>query len=302
MNLRKRNYSCSNIKIGVIELYSNGKEQELGAIVPFPMKPHTTNLSYTNHAFNVITVIRTFAPEAEIFLVPPSHKAVDYLIEKGVHLVNVSLRTFDASWYDRLADKAFIITSGGNDGAEGEYGLATSDRVCAVGAVDSNLKPQSYSSYGKGKIKTCAIVGLNYGTGILHGTSFASPVVTGLLAQWYSWYKSKFNAKPTVSATNEFIKINSHDIWDDGKDVRTGYGLLRLPYEFEATELKIKKDSPIGIKTTYTEGTAKEELVDLLYIPNIQNNRMVLAIADVALTFGQSIVWDGQESIASFIK
>jgi hypothetical protein len=301
MDIRKRNMDCLNVKVGFIELYSNGKEEQLGVVKPFEMKTHTMQ-SYTDHAYNTITVFKSICPNTTVYLVPPSYKGIVYLIENGIKVVNISLKVLDSVHYDKLADNAFVITSGGNDGAEGEWGLAISERVCAVAAVNDKLIPQPYSSYGKGTIKTCAVVGLNYGTGILHGTSFASPVITGLITQWFSWFENTFGVFPTVKQTNDFIKINSHDVFEDGKDLKTGYGLLRLPKQFEAESFEVKIGSNIGIVKSYIESDCTEKLIDLLYVPKVDIGRTVMSVADVSVAFNDAIEWNGETKTAKFIR
>lgn len=300
ISLRERD--CQGVvKIGVMEMYTNGKE--LCDFKPFPMQPHPSYAPYTNHADNVIRVIRHYVPNAEIHLVPSSLDGRNYLIEQGIKLVNVSLSgNVVPLSFTELSKKAFIVVAAGNDGIEGESEYAKVEKACAVGAVNSNLQPQSYSSYGEGVVKTCAITGLNTYTGAtLHGTSFAAPVVTGLLAQWYIWYHQKFNIYPTIAQTNEFVIRNSHDIFDDSWDMRTGYGLLRLPKYFEATKSVFKVGSPTAKIVKYKEDeTPIESEVTLLAPAKTENGRTIVAASDITDICVMSRYWNGTE--AEYVK
>lgn len=245
-----------------------------------------------SHSEKVIKIIKEFVPNAEIILVPNNYTGVQKLIDEKPAIVNMSMGTTGSySKEEELSKYAFLITSAGNNGVEGEKQSASKDFWCAVGAVDKNMQPKYYSSYGYDKVKTVAVP--RYG----EGTSFSAPVVTGLIAQWYCWYKSQTGYYPSIAETNEFIKRNSHDIWDEGKDSRTGYGLLRLPYKFEASKLTLELDSKIAIKTIYVENeNVSTESINLNISPILLNDRTLVGSRDIAEAFGLNVQWKGNQS------
>jgi alkylated DNA nucleotide flippase Atl1 len=300
MNLRER--VCTGVmKIGVVEMYSNGLEN---AIKPFQMNPHPTNPSFTNHADNVIKVIRYYVPNAEIHLVPSTAQGLQYLIAQGIKLVNVSLSGYSTTAFRNLAESAFLVIAAGNDGDEGESGLARMDKVCAVGAVNSSLQPMSYSSYGHGVVKTTAIAGLTKYTGqALHGTSFAAPVVTGLLAQWYIWFHQTFNIYPSIKHANRFVIQNSDDIFEDSWDMRTGHGLMRLPKEFTHRVFEVTQNVATGTVITYSDvNPPVSKTVTLLATPAIQNGRFMVAVTDLGDVLDLSITYDAPRQTGVFIQ
>lgn len=293
MDIRKRN-EPGVIKIGILDLYSNGKED---AIVPFKMEPHYKYDAWTNHADNIIKVIRSFVPNAEIHLVRKDKRGIDYLIEQGVEIVNMSL----AGQYEQpleyaIANKAFLVCGAGNDGDQGESWSSRQEFWCAVGAVNSNLIPQYYSSFGHGAVKTVAMSPTVEGK-ILQGTSFTAPVIVGLLAQWYIWYEKEFDCYPSIGETNDFVKLNSQDIFEDGKDLKTGWGLLRLPKQFEATDLVVTAGNRIAKKIKHIEG--EKNVVsdhDLLIEPRIINGRTIVGSNGIASGLSMTVHWDGVNS------
>ena len=296
MNLRER--SCKDkIKIAIFESYSNGKEQ---TIKPFPMHSHERE-SWTNHADNVSKAILHYLPNAEIHQLPFKTTALQYAIDGNFALVNVSLAIGHVhSKFAELAKKSFIVISAGNDGADGESNGAQMEDACAVGAIGTNLTPQSYSSWGKNAVKTVAIVDQKL-WGL--GTSFASPVVTGLLGQWYCWYYRQFDVYPNISETNDFIKMNSHDVWEDGKDPKTGYGLLRLPEQFSAKELTLKTDSPIGLMKLFRENEPTlVRNIDLNVPPIIIAERTMIGSRDVAEAFELNVIWDEASRTSKYVR
>lgn len=61
------------------------------------------------------------------------------------------------------------------------------------------------------------------------GTSFASPLLTGMLALVQEFFIKNAGRKLYRNEMYEFIKDNCLDISDKGKDSKTGYGLFILP-------------------------------------------------------------------------
>jgi len=298
MDLRERDEQRT-IKIGVIDLYSNGKED---AIKPFPMRGHN-NKSWEDHPDNIIKVIKKLVPNSEVHLVPNTIQGIEYLIEQECALVNISLAGYSESViYNHLANKAFIVAGAGNSGDKGESWLSIRDYSCGVGAVDKNSEPMYYSAYGKGAIMTVAQEPVIDGE-TLHGTSFTVPVIAGLLAQWYIWYEDIFECYPSIKETNEFIKLNSADIFEDGKDLKTGYGLLRLPKKFEATEVIVKTGNRLGTKINHIEGeTPIDSQVDLLVTPFIHENRTMVGSNGLTSNLGINVHWNSKRFTSHYIR
>lgn len=292
MDVRSR-IENRKIKIGVIDQFSNGKED---AIKPFPMRGHF-NKAWENHPTDTIIVKKFYLPGAEIHLVPNTEEGIKYLIEQKCPIVNVSLAGYTASTlYDELANKTFIVCSAGNSADRyGESWLSLQDYSCCVGAVDKDLEPTYYSSYGKGAVKTVSVEPVINGK-TYRGTSFSGPVIVGLLGQWYIWYEDIFNCYPSIAETNEFIKLNSHDIFEDGDDLRTGYGIFRLPKKFKAKQVIVQTGNRIANMLHHVEGEKPtEEVVDLLIKPFLHNSRTMVGSRGLMQLRG-NVHWDGFRS------
>jgi subtilisin family serine protease len=120
------------------------------------------------------------------------------LIDLGVKVINMSfgtpessLRTGDALPHLEvvryaLARGVLLVAASGNSGLEERYYPAAHDGVIAVGSVDDDLAPSSFSTRGAhvalcapGRgVWTCALAGLTAVT----GTSFAAPFVAATCA------------------------------------------------------------------------------------------------------------------------
>lgn len=301
MNLRERTEN-GTIKIAVFETYSNGKENAVKPIGGFLTSPYA---EYANHAENVIRIIHTYVPNAEIYLLPFHVAAArKYVVDNKIPIANISLATPAVYEHmEEMSKNTFIVQAVGNDGSEGEVVGAQWDKCCAVGAVNSSLEPQNYSGYGFGAVDTVSITGLKYGGDIgLHGTSFAAPVITGLVAQYLIWHKKVTGVYPLPEVTFDFVVKNSHDIWDDGIDERTGNGLFRLPQQFKAKKVVAKKGSNIGRIITYTENQPDfVEEFDMVEDTQIINGRMMASLRGIGNGFDKVVVWDSVNSEASFV-
>ena len=304
MNLRER--KCNEkIRIAIIENTATGEED---AIIPLEMPKAKSNFARlrVDHAKVVVALIRKYLPNAEIYILPPTVEGMKYIINNNFPIVNMSLSNTETPSYEyKMAEKSFLVTSAGNQGSSGETRSAREEFWCAVGAVDKDLKPKNYSSWGLGFTKTCAITGEKVEGHFTWGTSFASPRVVGLLGQWYCWYFNQVGAYPTTKETNSFIKINSHDIWEDGKDLRTGYGLFRLPHKFEANEIIVEVGNRKARKIKYVEGeTPKQTEIDLLSTPYINNEEGRTYVGSRGLFEGHGInvIWDEINRVSKYIK
>lgn len=161
------------------------------------------------------------------------------LVDEGVNLCVMSLGGTGAKEMEELERNILIqngvvlFTSAGNE--KGRISPRTSASLptwIAVGAcVLVNGKPQrvSYSNYGP----ELDVVGftnlqLTYGS-TFDGTSCANPFIAGLCGLWFQWFKEKYGRTPNQEETLEFIRKNSEDLGEPGRDDMHGFGLLRLP-------------------------------------------------------------------------
>lgn len=295
LSLRSRK-DVGVINIGVMEGRINNKEDAI--IMPSVMWG-AFGAGESNHAERVVKAMRKYLPDPEkhrIHVIPPTQSSIRYCIDNDIKIINMSLASsrLTISQEMELSKHAFLITSAGNDGSRGETTAARMNHWLAVGAVDRNFKLRSYSSHGLGHVKTVAHDEVG------RGTSFAAPVVTALLAQWYAWYYKVTGVYPNVRQTNQFVQINSHDLDVDGKDNKTGWGLFRLPWQFEATEVILTNDSKRAVRNDYTQIMDRElkketRVLELNIEPRIENNRTLIGSRDASDLFGLNTIWDREK-------
>lgn len=298
MNIRKRDEQ-GTIKIAVVESYGRNNED---AIRPFNLMT-SQHEHWNDHPGNVIKVIRDYVPNAEIHLVEKSVRGYEYIVANDIAIVNLSMAGTGHSTYDHiLADTdIMLVCAAGNNGQMGESWNAQQDHWLSVGAVDQELNPKYYSSYGENVVDTVAIT--PYIDGVLkQGTSFTSPTVVGLLAQWFIWYEKMTGVYPSRHEAHDFVERNSHDIWEDGRDLRTGHGLFRLPKVFKKSVVVVREGYRVASVINYVEG--EDPLIekeDLLSDAKIYDGRLNVPLRGAANCFRRKTLWDPDKHQATFI-
>jgi len=127
-------------------------------------------------------------------------RAINLAVEKGAHIINISGGELAASGVaDSILSQAIancaksgvlIVAATGNDGCQCLHIPAAEPTVLAVGAMDSEGMPLEFSNWGDAYQKQGVlapgqnIVGAAPGGGVVtkSGTSFATPIVTGVAA------------------------------------------------------------------------------------------------------------------------
>ncbi len=153
-------------------------------------------------------------------------------VDAGAQLINISLGGHGSSGlvtnaldYAKQAG-VVVIAAAGNSGTEGVMQPAASPSVIAVGAVDAKNQPMAFSTTGKevavsapGYSVTAAYPG-NMAASV-SGTSFSSPIVTGVIAATMS---QGGNQNLSSTAALSAMNSNLNDIGAPGGDPATGAG------------------------------------------------------------------------------
>lgn len=157
----------------------------------------------------------------------------------GARVINLSLGARGAS--DSVLENAIsqaraggavVVAAAGNDGGYGVYFPASLPSVIAVGAVDNAKVRADFSNYGPELDLVAPGVGVvgagsgeDYAQG--SGTSFASPVVAGVVALYMSKYASERKTWPTPDQVYQCLTSTAEDRGPSGKDDKYGFGLVR---------------------------------------------------------------------------
>ena len=127
-------------------------------------------------------------------------RAIEQAVEAGAHIINISggqLTDFGEAegWLENAVNlcqqnNVLIVSAAGNDGCDCLHVPAALSTVLAVGAMDSEGKPSDFSNWGEAyQSQGLLAPGENIlgakpggGTDRLNGTSFATPIVSGVAA------------------------------------------------------------------------------------------------------------------------
>lgn len=204
----------------------------------------------TDHGTATIAVGYQIAPKAKIILLPflfnnKDQECIDYIKKHAdeIDLINVSAsfsKWFAEKYFGQLKELNIpIICSSGNDSDKSKDGVnypAKFNYTIAVGAYSENHNAvDSYSNGGK-DLDCVAPSWIYYYNSkgkevFFNGTSCAAPFVTFSLALYISWRKRNGLPKLSVEEIRKFIYENTLDLYDEGHDYKSGFGLFRLPEE-----------------------------------------------------------------------
>ena len=182
--------------------------------------------------------------------------SIPYMINNGVHLVNASLggnnhKVLNAEIIKAQENGVVFCTSAGNKDFKGLIGFAASNLWIAVGAVhysneDKKIRLASYSSRGEELDISCFSdlyihdAGKGYKDRVfaVQGTSFSSPMFTGMLALVQQFFLEKIGRTLYQNEIELFIQDHVVDLGEVGWDENYGYGLFVLP---EPSDIDVNK-------------------------------------------------------------
>ncbi len=218
-----------------------------------------SGLGKNYHGHQTADILHQVAPGADIYILSSAgryskdsasgafiEQSIPFMEQEGIHLVNASKGGIDNRILNERIEQAqqhgvAFITSAGNEADSGVCGYARSGVWIAVGAVHLSGKGEilhaGYSSIGEAVDFTQfsnlyvhdASEGYEDRTFPVQGTSFSSPLLTGMLALVQQFFKGITGQYLKQNEVYQFMKDNSVDLGDEGKDAKYGHGLFVLP-------------------------------------------------------------------------
>ena len=265
INASDQFYDGSEIPVGIIELGGITASTVDAELNHLTIRSHgeTTLSDHAEIVTRILCGSNGVAPGVSDVYISgcPSHvyinDSIEFMIGYGVSLINMSWRpnnlTGQYHWTSAVLDYyastyslTFIVSAGNSGDVEGYAGVtafATGYNVISVAALDANNTISTYSSYGADdelavRKPTIAAPGTNIylsGYAVSFGTSWATPMVTGVIAKLTEEY-------PFLSAYPEAIApilaVSATPVNGQGNDWDEHAGAGRVNYEKarEATE------------------------------------------------------------------
>ena len=192
---------------------------------------------------------------------------ITYAVDHGADVINVSFTggvdtrvQRDAVDY-ALTHNVIMVASAGNHSSAGVEYPAAYPGVISVGAVDQMDARSSYSAYGAGLdlvapgdgILSWAIADGVSHLGLWSGTSFAAPLVAGVVALMRS-----VDTDLTPSQAADILEQTAKDLGPAGWDRDFGYGLIdagaavRTAFEAASTTTTSSTSTTLSTTTTTT--------------------------------------------------
>lgn len=207
-----------------------------------------------DHGTAVIAIGYQIAPKVKIILMPfidnnKKPEIIDWIFEHKdeIDLINCSFTGVDKE-LERLEELDIpLICGSGNDYSRRSVGYpAKYSWTVAVGSFSAYFgSVDDYSNWGKDLdcVAPSHIYYLNsQGKEVQQsGTSISTPFVTFSLALYLSWRKRNNLPKLSREEIKKFINENAKDLYEEGHDYRSGYGLFRLPERIP--EIKKEEDN-----------------------------------------------------------
>ncbi|GGM94462.1 serine protease [Thermus composti] len=164
--------------------------------------------------------------------------AVDLAVQQGAKVINISLgrlrqdSELEQSLRQARSQGVVLVAAAGNDGVDGVLYPASSPAVIAVGSVNNSKAKSKFSNCGPELDLVAPGEGVtvlfpNDDDGQASGTSFASPMVAGVVALYMSKYASERKAWPSPDQVYQCLTATAEDLGPPGHDTGYGFGLVR---------------------------------------------------------------------------
>jgi hypothetical protein len=254
-------------KLGISKWHERGYDGSLGCSLTFErpyiydfLKGQVENLwtdqypilSYSDHAYQTLMVHLQLAPARKVYSVVDSVQIdgygnisgflVDTLIpwmlqnkpDTGFRSKNVHISGLDSA-YDKIMSFCTFCNSAGNYDIQ-DFSDSIIDKAwLGIGAINSNFKPESYSSVSEyvdfSGIAPFYIPTTNGKAMEFWGTSCAAPFLSGQIALVNHFFIKHIGRSLSFDEMYNFIKSHCQDITSTGigKDNKTGWGVFILP-------------------------------------------------------------------------
>lgn len=270
------------------------------------------------HGNQTMDVIHQVAPDANLITLSNYNQTINnyisgdivdvsipYMIENGVHLVNASLRGNNHKVLNERIQGAqengvVFCTSAGNTHGGGLTAYAKSDKWISASAVHydddrDRINLATYASRGE-ELDISMFSNLfihdsrkGYENRVfpVTGTSFSSPMFTGMLALVQQFFLKKVGRTLFQDEIELFIQDHVIDLGETGWDEMYGHGLFVLPESSSINTSKyLLRDKPIVAETPKEEPKEDEKMAKFTDVNTHWGKEAIEFAADKGLIKG----------------
>ena len=220
----------------------------------------------TDHGRKVYDVLKMVAPEADIVYGKQYTKDID----DDIDIYTTSLFYASDAYTTNKKKAKSLYDSGvmlccavGNEADDSQTELSKQDCWTSIGACNLlGKKPVKmfYSSEAE-ELDFMSFSNIQTPNGLFTGTSCAAPLFAGMMALVKGYYMDKLGMVLSPEELYDFAKSHCEDLEDKGADVRTGWGLFRLPsIEKMEEETGMKKYQSLDELPSWALGSIKKAL------------------------------------------
>ena len=265
-SLREKNINGKGIKIAVIDTGGNSFDGNLVIKGGYNCIDKSSNYyDGDGHGTSVASIISNVAAGSDIYSVKADLsvsnqivinqviEGLRWCIDNKMDIINMSFgfADYESDELESICSEAkekgiMLVCAAGNNSINAYLAIPASyDSTLAISNVDKNNVISKTSSYSFGVDFCCygeEIVALNKNgqNTTVSGTSFASPIVSGIIA-----LVKQQNPNLTCREIYEILKGDCIDLGDKGKDLYYGYGLIQasiVPEDYKKEEKLILED------------------------------------------------------------
>ena len=186
----------------------------------------------TTHGAMVADILKQIAPDADIVLKENYQKGTDAdIYTTSSFYASDTYKQHKETAAKLYGEDVLLCCAVGNEGDSSQTELSKNECWTSIGACDleNSIPKRMYYSSITPDLDFVSLTNMETKDGKFTGTSCATPVFASMCALVQEYFKDKIGRKLTNRELLDFVKYNCIDLYEVGRDDKTGYGIFVLP-------------------------------------------------------------------------